>query len=332
MRSVFFDIVTTFTTLDLRLRFAIPMKAAIARLFMEQHGVIARYQALAAGMSPSAIDRCARSGEWLVVYRGVYRLRVVPPTYDQKLMAIHLYTRQRAVVSHRAAAVKWGFDAFDGRPLDFSVTSWCRSPADGIAIRCTSELPRSDILVRSCIPITNPTRTLIDLAGVVPVKRLEFAVEYALRHRLTSVPTLRTRIAELKGPARRGPAALRAFLEARGDVPPTDSYLETQVWQVLVASRFPLPVRQYVILDGDLFVARADFAYVDKKVAIEADGYEPHDGRAAWERDRERLSRIASLGWRVIHATKKDVIDPTDFLSMLARMCGFDQTVLSLRR
>ena len=54
-------------------------------------------------------------------------------------------------------------------------------------------------------------------------------------------------------------------------------------------------------MDG--FAARIDFAYPDHALAIEADGYRWHQGRAAWERDRTRTSELASRGWRVLQVT-----------------------------
>jgi hypothetical protein len=43
--------------------------------------------------------------------------------------------------------------------------------------------------------------------------------------------------------------------------------------------------------------------YPDRGLIIEADSYRWHDGRAAWERDRLRISELASRGWRMLLVT-----------------------------
>jgi very-short-patch-repair endonuclease len=78
----------------------------------------------------------------------------------------------------------------------------------------------------------------------------------------------------------------------------TESHFERRLLRALKKARLPLPLCQMVI--GD---ARVDFAYPDHRVMIEADGYRWHNGRAAWERDRLRVSELAAQGWRVLLVT-----------------------------
>jgi hypothetical protein len=90
------------------------------------------------------------------------------------------------------------------------------------------------------------------------------------------------------------------------------------------AHLFMPPERQYEIFDdrGD-FVARVDFAYPDLMIAIECDGKKHHFGARDWERDIERRSKLAALGWKVIHIswdmlTKR----PDELLALLREMLG----------
>src|SRR5438270_9369463 len=53
-----------------------------------------------------------------------------------------------------------------------------------------------------------------------------------------------------------------------------------------------------VVVAGHL-IARVDFAFPAAKVAVEADGYRWHSGRAQWQQDLERRNALTNLGWRV---------------------------------
>ena len=67
------------------------------------------------------------------------------------------------------------------------------------------------------------------------------------------------------------------------------------------------------------FVARVDFAYPDLKIAIECDSKKHHFGRGDWERDVERRSRLAALGWLVIHVSWDMLVHRPDELEALIR-------------
>ena len=155
--------------------------------------------------------------------------------------------------------------------------------------------------------MTAPERTLLDLGSVVSIPRVEFALEDALRRRLTSVPRLATYAAEQCVRGRRGCKALRTVLRDRPlDLAPTESHLETRCWRFFKRHGLPLPTRQLEVPDAGVD-ARFDFAYEAQLLAIEADGYRFHSGRKVWRHDRQRMSALAASGWRIIFITKEDL-------------------------
>ena len=83
--------------------------------------------------------------------------------------------------------------------------------------------------------------------------------------------------------------------------------METMLRRVLRSHGLPDPVPQFVIRDGNCFVARVDFAYPEQRIAIEYDSVEHHTGTAAHIRDSARRLRIEGLRWHVIVATVQDV-------------------------
>jgi very-short-patch-repair endonuclease len=178
----------------------------------------------------------------------------------------------------------------------------------GVVLHVVPALERSDVSKVDGIPATNVRRTLIDLGAVVGREAVEAALDDALRRRLTSLPRLTSRLAELGGRGRRGAGLLRKLLAERGpDLPPPESVLEARLMRLLRRARLPEPARQYEVLERGRVLARVDLAYPDLRLAIEADGYRYHSGRAAWQRDLTRRNVLTSRGWRVIHVTWADL-------------------------
>jgi very-short-patch-repair endonuclease len=70
-------------------------------------------------------------------------------------------------------------------------------------------------------------------------------------------------------------------------------------------------------------VAVVDFAYPDRRIAIEVDGYRWHAGRRRWERDLARRNALTALGWRVLHVTAADIEQrPGDMLAIVRAALG----------
>jgi len=76
-------------------------------------------------------------------------------------------------------------------------------------------------------------------------------------------------------------------------------------------------VAQFRVIDQNGFVARVDFAWPDKKVAVEYDGLW-HAEPGQFARDRRRLNRLRAAGWRVVFVTAADLRDPAGLLAAIA--------------
>lgn len=141
-------------------------------------------------------------------------------------------------------------------------------------------------------------RTVIDMAAVCSPQDVDIALDTAIRKGMPRAKFVR-RLEELSVPGRNGIALINQLVSERVvEQGLTESPFERRLLRALKKERLPLPACQMVI--GD---ARVDFAYPDHGVVVEADGYRWHDGRAAWERDRLRISELAARGWRVLLVT-----------------------------
>lgn len=166
-------------------------------------------------------------------------------------------------------------------------------------------LPSEEVTAVEGIPATTAARTLLDLAAVEPEVVVERCLDEALRRRIVSLKSLDRLLTD--GNRRRGRAMVERLVAARATAGVTDSPLETQVLSVLRDEGLPIPMLQYEVWDGDRFVARPDFAYAEKKVALEADSYRYHGDRQAFDHDRGRGNDLQSLGWLVLRITSKHI-------------------------
>ena len=243
-----------------------------------------------------------------MVLRLAPRVYLVPDLLDDRShLAAAFSTTSGAVASHRAAPNLW---RLDGIHVDLVEATVDRRARSRFAVTHRSDdLAHFEVIEREGIPCTDPTRTLVDLGAVGDDDALERALESALRRRLTSLPRLRWRLGQLSRPGRPGPASLRRVLANRPHgATPTESELETRFVQVLRAAGVPEPVRQHRVRLPEGGMARLDFAYPDKLLFIETNGWTAHRSRQAFVRDNRRENQVVLLGWKPLGFTWDDVV------------------------
>ncbi|HLF70176.1 MAG TPA: type IV toxin-antitoxin system AbiEi family antitoxin domain-containing protein, partial [Actinomycetota bacterium] len=156
---------------------------AAAGVAAGQFGLISRQQAVEAGFDRSAISWRVKSGRWQRVQPGVYAIAGIPESWEQRLLGAQLSLGGRAVVSHRAAALLWGFLATDSAPIELSVHS-SRSPGalDGVIVHRVSSL-KGVRKTQGPFELTDPIRTMLDLGVVLGETTLEKSLDKGIRLR-----------------------------------------------------------------------------------------------------------------------------------------------------
>jgi very-short-patch-repair endonuclease len=274
----------------------------VREIAAEQFGVVGIAQALDAGVTRSAVSRRVRAGLWERLLPTVYRVAGVPPSGRQAAMAAALWAGDGALVSHGAAGVLWGIDGVRARRVEVWVPTSRNPRSDLVVVHRGSRLDRADRTMLGPIPITTPERTLIDVAGRLEDDRLLAAMESVFRQRLGTPERLAARLDALRESGRPGAGRLEQLLSRRGDGRPLESTLEGKVWLLLQRSGVWLPARQHwVATAGGRY--RLDFAWPDRRLGLECDGWDAHGTRVAFGKDRERLSEMVALGWRVLLVT-----------------------------
>ena len=158
-----------------------------ASLASQQHGLITREQALALGMSRSAIQRRVRAKRWIALRRGVYCFAGVPRTDRRDVMEACLGPADDGAGAPTSPPGCSGIWTRCGRAG--TSTSSCRHQKrrrERRGMWSTARTGSGPRIARAVdgIPVTSPTRTIIDLAGILPEEKLALTVMDAARREL----------------------------------------------------------------------------------------------------------------------------------------------------
>ncbi len=255
-----------------------------------------REQLLAAGLGRGAIAHRLKNGRLYPYYRGVYLVgRSSLDPFGREMAAI-LAFRGRAVVSHSSAAAAWRLVDAPGDKVTVSIVDADARSRPHLTVHRTTDLRRPDLRLRDGLPLTSPSRTLIDLAGGLTAPELEDALARAFMQGLTSEEELERALARAPLPKRRHD--LRKLISAGADAGFTRSAAERRLRELLRAAGLPPPN-----VNARLHGFNVDFLWPEQRLVIEIDGYRFHRDREAFERDRRRDQVLVAAGYRVIRIT-----------------------------
>jgi hypothetical protein len=269
--------------------------AGLAKLAENQRGVVAWYQLARLGFGSSAIERRVSASRLHRIHRGVYAVGHSALSTEGKLMAAVLACGPGAVLSHRHAAELWGIQRTSRPAIDVTTTRNIRARR-GIAPHRVKGIERADRTIRHGIPVTSVARTLLDLAEVVPRRRLERAVDEAERRRLFDLKQIDAVVK--RNPGRRGLKPLKSVIENATEPPLTKSELEHLFADFCIEHDLPLPAYNAIVEGYEV-----DAAWIDRKLIVELDSWRWHGGREAFETDRERDAALQLAHYRVIRVT-----------------------------
>jgi predicted transcriptional regulator of viral defense system len=133
------------------------------RLLRNQRGVIASWQAEAAGLSPRRVESLVRTGHWQRLHYGVYAAFTGEPPRDAVLWAAVLRAGPYSILSHETAAELDGLIEKRSKLIHVTVPSSQRpKPIDGLIIHGTDRL--LDVRGPGLPPRTVIEETVLDLA------------------------------------------------------------------------------------------------------------------------------------------------------------------------
>jgi very-short-patch-repair endonuclease len=272
-----------------------------AKVAASQWGVVGAGQLRRCGMSRSMVSRRLKEGRLLRLHRGVYAFGHDRLRPEGLLLAAVLACGDRAVLSHRAAADRWGLLPSARASIDVTVEGGGGRPRrPGIHVHVARHLDPRDVTVRDGIPLTTVARTLVDLAATCPARQAERALEQAYVQRLLAPGSIEEALARAHG---RPTRPLRELLAKRRPVSITRNQLEEAFLAIARAAGLPDPE-----VNVPLHGYEADFLFRDRRLVIETDGFGAHGTKRAFEHDRERDVELALKGFDVHRFTHDQVI------------------------
>lgn len=284
--------------------------AAIAK---KQHGVLAHRQLVALDFSGSAIHRLVLNGHLHPVHRGVYAVGHKGLSMNGWRMAAALAGGAGAMISHRSAAALHGL-MDDSRAVIDVVTATRRRNRRGIRFHesLLCEVDRAEI---DGIPVTSVARTLLDIAQVVPRRRLVYALEQAEKQWVLDM-------SEIEASMRRGHGhrGLKPLRQAIRNMDPEAQYAHQGLERLFIAFCEDYELQKpamNAVVEG----FTVDALWAEQKLIVELDSWSHHKQRRAFEEDRRRDAALALAGFQMLRVTHRWLVnEPADLRRTIERL------------
>ncbi|MBX7455517.1 hypothetical protein GR927_46705 [Mycolicibacterium sp. 3033] len=271
---------------------------SLATLFISQGGVATSAQ-LVEHLGRSRLDRDIAGGLLVKVWPGVYSLD--EPDAMLRLRGLDLRAGTPVAVCLGTAAAAYGFDVQNTVDLHVLTPPGHQlRNSDGLVVHRRDGAPLTMVDGRRA---TAPAWTAVEVARALRRPRALATLDAALRSGTCDRRQLLSAAARQAG--RRGIVAVRDLIPLAD--PRAESPMESEVRLVIHDSGLPDPELQYGIVDLSGRSWRLDFAWPERSVAVEYDGFDWHSDRDQFHRDRQKRAALNEMGWSLISVVFDDV-------------------------
>lgn len=291
-----------------------------AALAAAQHGAITRAQIVELGGDRDLPSRRVRAGRWRRAGPGVFVVNGVPDSFHQRVTVALLAAGPGAVVSHRTAAVLWGFVRRSPR-IEITIPAGRSHTNPGVTVHRARDLDLASPIRREGILVTGAARTLLDLGAVAPasVRRASWA---ALRQRATAWDVLLRTVVVHSRRGRAGLGPLRELMAEHYGERTTDSTTEDVAFEILVDSGVvPSPEKQVEVRCADGVSVTIDFGWPEHRALLEVFGVDHLTNEDLAHLDMHRRNQIELAGYRLLVYTGRMLAaQPDQFVLDVCRM------------
>ena len=220
---------------------------ALTDLAADQDGLVTTDQLRDAGVTTWRQQRMVADGLLRRIAPRVYAIRGAPDTHRRRLRAGLLCLGERSWVSFEAAAALHGLDRSDRFAVEFTIDRGRRPAMLPFVVHVTTRLQAIDQVVVDGLRTMSATRTVFDLAlARAHPRRIEAAIDSAVRLQLSSPEVLARRLADLRGSGRWGCRRVEEMITDSGG----HTMLERRFLELVREAGLPRPRTQVVFRSG----------------------------------------------------------------------------------
>jgi very-short-patch-repair endonuclease len=273
----------------------------IEELADSRGGVLTLDEALRGGLTLRQVRHRVHTGQWTKLHPGVYLVGRREADQQASTRAAVAWAGPGAVASGLTAA--WWWQLRDWAPGAAEVTvPWTRSrrcPPDVVLRR--RNLDPVDLVVLRGLPVTALPLTVLDAAAALGNDSGRPLVDRALQRRVSFG---QLHAAYCRSFGRHGTPWLGLVLRQAADG--ACSQAERVTHRLLRGARIDGWVANHlVVLSGVEYWI--DIAFVERRLAIEVDGWAWHSGVDRFVHDRRRQNALILAGWTVLRFTWHDL-------------------------
>jgi very-short-patch-repair endonuclease len=279
-----------------------------------QYGVVTHAQLVALGLSAQGVKHRVQRGRLHRVYRGVYAVGRQELSANGRRMAGLLAVGPSAAISYSSAGDFWSF-ASPGREIEITVCPPRQVGRRGLRVHRTTTLTPSETITVGGIAVTDPLRTLTDLATRWTDQRVDDAIERIHQIDLRSPAQLADELDQRRSIP--GTARVRERL-TRWTAFLTDSQLERRFLPIAKRAGLPRPLTQET-LNG----YRVDFFFPYLGLVVEADSLRYHRTAARQSADARRDQTHIAAGLIPVRFTHTQITyEPNEVERTLRRVAS----------
>ena len=266
---------------------------------LESGGGVATSGQLIEILGRSRLDIAIDRGELLKVWTGVYTDGDVD--VFARLRGLDLRMGTPVAICLGTAAAAYGFDTEEDDDLHvLSPPRHLLRESDGLKVHRREGAPLVMVDGRRA---TAPAWTAVEVARSLRRPRALATLDAALRSGMCDRGDLNMAAVQQFG--RRGIVHVRELILLADKL--AESPMESEARLAMHDHGLPMPELQRTIVDLNGETWRVDFAWPDRRLAVEYEGFDFHSSPDDLRRDRRKRTALSEMGWRVMGIVAHDV-------------------------